>query len=82
MQYILTQEEYDELKRDRKHNFDLSNKKLQELCTKICNEMPLKYEWINQIFPWKCILTETENHYCDNCIVQDICPNEWKRFSP
>ena len=58
MQYILTQEEYDNLKKKQKTEFQLSKNNLQNLCTKIANNMPVDWGWgENNPKPWGCILT-------------------------
>lgn len=41
MQYLLTQEEYDALRARQQH--EISTKKLQKLCTKIADTMPVKW---------------------------------------
>ena len=43
--YILTQEEMNNLKTTKKYTYDLTVKQLQELCTKIANEMPVVWGW-------------------------------------
>ena len=63
MQYILTQEEYDDLVSKKEYKISPSKSKLQKLCTKIANEMPVKVSWLiknNGGFPapWGCILTK------------------------
>jgi len=80
MQYILTQEEYDNLTRIQRVKLDIETKKLQELCTRICDTMPIHVKWIKEDAPWGCILTD-HNDYCDECPVQDICPSkkEWSQ---
>lgn len=81
MQYLLTEEEYQALKTKQQHDIKLSNDKLQALCTKIANEMPVLY-WNNKEPEiWGCILTEEYEHYCDECPVQKICPNLNKGWS-
>lgn len=82
MQYILSQEEYDSLKAEQVKTIRLSTKKLQILCTKICNEMPVKWGWGGpDPKPWMCILNEDQGmEYCDSCPVQEICPGD-KRWS-
>lgn len=62
MQYILTEEEYSDLKKKQKYDINLSKKKLQELCTKICDTMPVQWGWGKKddpeyLKPWRCILT-------------------------
>lgn len=83
MQYILTQEEYDKLTKANQAVLNLSKEKLQVLCTKIADTMPINLEWGGQNpKPWQCILTaDFEYHTCDCCPVQDICPNEAKEWS-
>lgn len=84
MQYILTKEEYDELalKKDWRTGLNVTQKRLQELCTKIANEMPVIWGWGGpDPKPWGCILTEEGEWYCDKCPVQDICPYLHKEWS-
>lgn len=81
MQYILSQEEYDALKAKQKHELSLERKNLQELCTKIANEMPVDRDWSEDKEPWGCILTEEGVGYCDDCPVQTICPYSYKEYS-
>ena len=63
MQYILSQDEYDDLKAKQKLDLQMQNNHLQELCTKICDTMPVDWGWggrkndPNNIKPWGCILT-------------------------
>mgnify|MGYP003410266197 CR=1 FL=1 len=81
MQYILTQAELDDLKSRKKVLGDADEKTLQELCTKIANEMPIKF-WGREVAEtWNCILTEEFEHYCDECPVQSICPSTRKQWS-
>ena len=82
MMYILTPDEYHSLV-NRPH-LNISKEQLQELCTKICDTMPIKLSWCELVQPWGCILTPVPGdyeNYCDECPVQTICPNEWKRYS-
>lgn len=92
MQYILSQEEYDELKAKRSHEIQLSKKKLQDLCTKIADTMPVQWNWGSKkndpeyFKPWGCVFTVEKEHrfdewYCDQCPVQDICPSTYKPYS-
>lgn len=87
MQFILTQEEYNALKTEQQKIFRLSEKKLQTLCTKICNEMPVKWGWGGpDPKPWRCILTVhkydgASEWYCDSCPVTEICPSNEKCWS-
>lgn len=88
MQYILTEKEYQDLKSEQKAKICDSQRQLQELCTKICNTMPVRWEgWDKdrEPSPWGCILTaydgNNEDWYCDNCPVQEICPYSHKAWS-
>lgn len=83
MQYILTQEEYDRLKEKARPRILISDKQLQILCTKIANEMPVKWGWGGpDPKPWTCIRNEeNRDWYCDKCPVQTICPNPDKEWS-
>lgn len=54
---------------------------LQKVCTQAANEWPVKF-WNNkEAKPWRCILTEKGEHYCDQCPVKKICPNPRKAWS-
>lgn len=93
MQYLLTEEEYKALhKRIREAEEkapSISKKKLQELCTKIADTMPIKKSWDKKAdpSPWGCKITvekDPENGYewyCDDCPVQEICPYEYQEYS-
>jgi hypothetical protein len=87
MQYILSEEEmavFSALKERRRSLPDLAT--LQEMCTKIADEWATWKGWDNEHDPepWGCVITaeeEGDEHYCDNCPVQDICPREYKSWS-
>ena len=83
MQYVLTQDEYDELVRTQKLDLHMQKDKLQKLCSSIADQMPVSVKWFNEgkPTPWGCVLTSEFEHYCDHCPVQDICPNEHKEWS-
>lgn len=83
MQYILTQQEYDELRERKQHHIKLERSKLQALCTKIANEMPVKWGWGgSDPKPWGCRLSDEEGDwYCDKCPVTEICPSDEKDWS-
>lgn len=83
VQYILTEEEYNALKTKQKQWTDESKKTLQDVCTKVANEMPIKWGWgePDDPKPWGCILTEKGEWYCDQCPVKKICPYEGKEWS-
>lgn len=82
MQYLLTQEEYDILLNKAINKEKELKDTIQDLCTKVCDNMPIKLDWGEpEMRPWKCILTLSEDWYCDQCPVQDVCPNDFKNWS-
>lgn len=84
MMYILTQEEMDSLKQEQASKIRLSEKKLQALCTKICDTMPVVWGWGGpDPKPWGCIysIEHDEEWYCDKCPVQEICPSVDREYS-
>lgn len=84
MKYILSEEEYNALKSEQELKIKLSEGKLQALCTKIADEMPIKVYWSDEKEPWGCLLTKEkadEEWYCDHCPVQEICPQPGKEWS-
>jgi hypothetical protein len=85
MMYILTEKEYNDLVNKRAKVELGDTKKLQKLCTKIANEMPVKWGWGGaDPKPWGCFITAVEKGeewFCDTCPVQSICPYDDKRWS-
>lgn len=86
MQYLLTQQEYDQLRARQQHDIKVSREHLQSLCTKIADEMPVPVKNSSEADatrPWGCILTvKTKyDHYCDRCPVNSICPYDHKEWS-
>jgi hypothetical protein len=81
MQYILTQEEYNELVHTKNKQKLGNQKELQDLCTKIADTMPIQWTWGDKALePWGCIHTRYD-WYCDDCPVQKICPETSKEWS-
>lgn len=83
MQYILTEEEYEDLtNRAAFGDHFPSVAMLQKVCTRIANEMPIMVKsWPSRGFiPWGCAIDELD-WVCDHCPVIDICPYESKHFS-
>lgn len=75
MQYILSEEEYKALKAEQSYQMSLSKDKLQKLCTKIADTMPVSVAWIEGgPQPWKCVYSVDYEWYCDECPVRTICP--------
>jgi hypothetical protein len=84
MMYVLSEEEYRGLVDKRSTALRLEQQELQALCTKVADEMPVKWGWganPDIAEPWGCILTRTREWYCDQCPVQAICPNPDKDWS-
>lgn len=82
MQYILSQEEYDYLRRAQRVSLQVSETELQEICTQAANHMPVHRDWTDSTSPWGCILDKGNSPGCCNlCPVKKICPNKAKLFS-
>ena len=82
MQFLLTSEEYNDLVSRKTQAINLERHKLQKLCTKIANEMPVKWGWGGpDPKPWKCMIDDEQEWYCDSCPVILICPYDGKSFS-
>lgn len=83
MQYILSQEEYTALLQKQEATLRLSKAKLQQICTDVADNMPIQISWNKGMAkqPWGCIITAKREHYCDECPVRGICPNEHKHYS-
>ena len=82
MQYILTEQEYNELKKKQELEITLNNNKFQELCTKISDTMPIDWGWgEDNPKPWGCILSIKQGWYCDKCPVRKICKYPYKKWS-
>jgi len=87
MQYILNEEEMEEIRQLRAKMKSLpSVDKLQKMCTKIADEWPTFTGWDGkgEAEPWGCIITaeaDNEEWHCDKCPVRTICPLEWKSWS-
>lgn len=83
MQYILTEQEYAELKREQSAKAKVSADRLQEICTLAAQHIPVPCDWSQdkQPRPWGCILANPRSGYCDDCPVSDVCPNPRKEWS-
>ena len=83
MDYVLNQEEYDELKNGIEKEREAVKETLQRLCAEVAIYKPIKF-WNNAIpSPWGCWQNggSSIGGYCDECPVQDDCPEEYKRWS-
>jgi hypothetical protein len=85
MQYLLTQQEYEALHREKRLRTDGQTAELQKLCTLAAQHIPIVVEWSSDKTPqpWGCILGPREQHpgYCDKCPAQKVCPHEGKEWS-
>ena len=83
MQFLLSQEEFDELKARKAADDKATKETLQKLCTMVADHMPIDIpSWPGwKRGPWKCVINSKNEHYCDHCPVEEICPNEYKHWS-
>lgn len=84
MQYLLSEEEYKKLACNDTSKVVIQKNKLQSLCTLAAIHVPADREFNEEDkSPWGCILASGDNHpgYCDNCPVDDFCPNGYKEYS-
>lgn len=83
MQYILTQDEFQELTRLKKNYEKGEIDKLQKFCTFVAENLPIIVSWDKDKEPriWGCILTENHHGYCDQCPAKEVCPNQHKYYS-
>lgn len=90
MQYILSEEEMVDFRQIKSEHAYLGKRHaridvLQEMCTKIADEWPTFTGWDKKnpqpAEPWGCVITADYEHYCDECPVLSICPNDHKHWS-
>jgi hypothetical protein len=85
MQYLLSEQEYEELKSSAIKQRFRADAQLQEFCTLAAQHIPVKIPWLKSSpVPWGCILSEDDNnstHCCDECPAVKFCPYEDKEFS-
>lgn len=88
MQYILTKEEYEELRSEKLKRTKYQLKALQELCIKAANHVPIDKS--GKI--WHCDLIYNKDikefrykdqlcNYCDECPCIKVCPFDHKELS-
>ena len=88
MQYLLSQEEIGYLQECEARLKELGpagdRDKLQEFCTWVACNTPIKY-WDNkEANIWGCPkakIRERHMDYCDECPARKFCPNEYKSWS-
>jgi len=85
MQYLLTYAEYNALESAaEKGRKGPTKRELQEFCTRVANEMPVRWTWgegKDTPKPWGCILTVKREWYCDECPARRLCPHDNKNWS-
>lgn len=83
MQYLLTQEEYNELFSEKKRRTDQYQDNLQQFCTLAAMHRPIYRIENGTTRPWGCILGPSKQTpvYCDECPSRRICPYKHKEFS-
>jgi hypothetical protein len=83
MKYLLSETEYQALKKVATIKDKVAEDELQGLCTKVADHMPIPCSWDagRAAEPWGCILSATTERYCDDCPVRNLCPNPDKNFS-
>jgi hypothetical protein len=81
MQYLLSEKEYIELVQNKDKRTDKEKEKLQSFCTVVANKLPVKFWGNKDARIWNCILTENNEHYCDECPSQEVCPCDHKQWS-
>ena len=85
MQYLLTQQEYEALRREKTLRTDSEKAELQAFCTLAAQHVPVVVEWRADKTPrpWGCILGSREQNpgYCDKCPASEICPFDGKEWS-
>jgi len=81
MQFLLTKQEFNHLS-NQKDNIDKENiRLLQEVCTYAANNVPIKFWGREELQPWGCIMTSSQEWYCNECPVQQQCPHDNKEWS-
>lgn len=83
MQYILTEQEYQNLNSLRAKVVEAHNKRLQDVCTLAAKHVPVSVSWLDngEPKPWGCILDKGGHGYCDYCPAKGVCPHPHKEWS-
>ena len=77
MQYLLSEEEYEDMTHQGRTAKNAVLSDMLELCTLVCDHMIPLHEDV----PHGCIKTHPSQAYCGGCPVEQQCPYESKRFS-
>lgn len=82
MQYLLTEQEYKELKNNESDALKKIKSDLQKVCTYSAMNSPCDRNYDkNDKSPWGCVLVKGSIEYCDDCPVKSFCPSNYKRWS-
>lgn len=82
MEYILTEEEYDNLKQASKQAKLRPEETINALCKEVATWKQIKIEGLNYLASYGCIQNDINNpEVCDECPVESICTYQHKEFS-
>lgn len=82
MQFLLTEEEYQDLINLNEKLKEDMRETLQDLCSKVADNMPVIFWGNKEPKIWGCWKTGMPHMtYCDACPVKKVCPAEFKRWS-
>ena len=83
MQYILSEEEYNDFINNEAKQLKEKDKIIFVLCQKIANNIPFTYWEFKKPRLWKCIIStdNDKSSYCDECQVRYICTYPNKKYS-
>ena len=83
MQYLLTQDEYDELVARAQTAEQQAEAILFNLCKEVADHKPVVWGWSRheEPKPWGCIESRPGEWHCDSCPVRNVCPNDCKQWS-
>ena len=86
MQYILTEDEFNTLSAEPNEIAKQADKVIMSLCIQVANNKPIVHSYRdenNKVIhkPWRCIKSVDYEHYCDECPVNNVCPEPNKEWS-
>lgn len=79
MQYILTEDEFQELQTKAAAVTKDARLILEDLCRRVANSEVIKVDRYGSVGHWGCVRDNAE--YCDGCPVQEICTYQQKNWS-
>lgn len=83
MQYLLTEEEYQKLKKsaEKPPITKATKEELLKFCKMVAENLPIDLYGDGELSPWGCIIDSEDEHVCDLCPSRMICPYEYKEWS-